>query len=41
MTEAEQDEIINNFFKELAKNQQRLEPEFQKVLDDNLWSLLG
>ena len=31
----------NKFFNELAKKQKPLEPEYQKILDDNLWEMLG
>lgn len=29
------------YFYEILKNQKPLGPEFQKVIDDNYWSLLG
>ena len=32
--------ILNDFAKNLLENQQPLDPEFQKVLDDNYWELI-
>ena len=33
--------ILYEFFEKLLKNQKDLSPEFQKVLDDNFWELIG
>lgn len=38
--EPETDKIIDNFFTNLAANQQPLGTEFQQVLDENYWDLL-
>ena len=34
-------EALYDFYKKLKDNQKPLEPEFQQVIDDNLWDLLG
>lgn len=33
------DEILQKFYSDLLKRQVRLDPECQKILDDNLWDL--
>lgn len=33
--------ILNDFAKNLLENQQPLDPEFQKVIDDNYWELIS
>jgi len=38
--EADLIELIS-YFRNIAENQKPLEPEFQKVLDDNFWDLLS
>jgi hypothetical protein len=40
MDDKEIEEVLNEFFKKLAENQEDLETDFQKVLYDNLWELL-
>lgn len=32
--------FLADFYRKLASEQKPLEPEFQKVIDDNLWELL-
>ena len=32
--------ILNDFAKNLLENQEPLDPDFQKVLDDNYWDLI-
>ena len=34
------EDILNDFAKNLLENQQPLDPEFQKVIDDNYWELI-
>lgn len=38
--EADMMELIS-YFRNIAENQKQLEPEFQKVLNDNFWDLLS
>ena len=38
--QSEQNEIIRKFEEKLLENVQDLEPEFQKVWDENYWELL-
>jgi hypothetical protein len=35
-----EDKFLLDFFNNLASQQKPLEPEFQKVLDDNFWDLI-
>ena len=32
-------EALQRVYRELAENQEQLEPEFQKAIDDNFWEL--
>lgn len=38
-TEKEQIEILAKFAKNLTENQKDLEPEYAKLISDNLWDL--
>ena len=39
-TEEEIDNSLNEFFEQFVKDQKPLDPDFQKILNDNLWDLL-
>lgn len=34
------EKALVRFYKELARNQEALSPEFQKVINDNYWNLI-